>query len=67
METFGQRLRRLRQSKGYTQTGFGMLIHTSQYMMHRYETDQTNPGAVILECMAQELGVTMDYLWRGTP
>ena len=65
METFGQRLRRLRRSKGYTQTGFGMLLNISQNMMHKYETDKTNPGAVILECMADVLGVTMDYLWRG--
>ena len=64
-ESFGERLRRLREAKGMTQTGLGMKLHTSQNMMHRYETDKTYPGALILESMADVLGVSMDYLWKG--
>ena len=64
-ETFGQRLRMLRQQKGLTQEGLAVRLNSSQNMITKYENDLVNPGALILQSMADELGVTMDYLWRG--
>jgi len=44
-ETFGQRLLRLRQARGYSQREFGERVDVSQRMMTYYEREAEQPPA----------------------
>ena len=60
--TFGQRLRLLRKSHGFSQTELGEQIGVSKRVISSYECDQSEPPAHALPGLAQTLGVTTDYL-----
>jgi len=65
-ESFGQRLARLRQIKGFTQGEFAEKIGVSQRVLCYYERETDYPPALLLPMIAQELGVSMDELMNAT-
>lgn len=65
METFQARLRRLRLKKHLTQAGLSTLAGIANNQISNYERGICDPKAINLECLADALGVSMDYLWRG--
>lgn len=64
-ETFGDRLRKLREEKGLSQYAAArkMLIHPN--CLYRYENDISVPDGFFLSILAGFYGVSMDYLWNG--
>ena len=61
-ETIGERLRRLRKAKGYTQVELGEAIGTSHRMIAYYEVQGGNPPADVVIKLAQALKVSADEL-----
>lgn len=66
-ETFGQRLLRLRQARGYSQRELGERVGVSQRMMTYYEREAEHPPAYLLPRLAEALGVTVDELMGVRP
>ncbi len=66
-ETFGQRLLRLRQARGYSQRELGDRVSVSQRMMTYYEREAEHPPAYLLPRLAEALGVTVDELMGVRP
>ncbi len=62
MERFGERLRRLRKAKGFTQVELAAAIEGSQRMVSHYETHDGIPAAPVLLKMAELLGLEPDEL-----
>jgi transcriptional regulator with XRE-family HTH domain len=58
----GERLRALREQRGFTQQDLAtrLRLHTNQ--ITRYENGQADPLPAQLKAIARELGVTADYL-----
>lgn len=61
-EDFGERLARLRKTRGYTQTELGEILGLSQRMMTYYEREEGRPPAHLLGQMAEALGVSVEEL-----
>lgn len=61
-EGFGQRLARLRNARGFSQTELGALIGVSQRMMTYYEREAGKPPAHVLPQLADALKVSVDEL-----
>jgi transcriptional regulator with XRE-family HTH domain len=61
-ESFGQRLRRLRESRGFSQEQFGREINISQRMIAYYENHAEKAPAHYLTRMAEVLSVSVDEL-----
>ena len=61
-ETFGQRLRRIRESRGFSQEQLGREIDVSQRMIAYYENHAEKAPAHHLTKIAQVLSVTIDEL-----
>jgi len=61
-ESFGERLRRLRVAKGYTESELGKVIGTSHRMIAYYEIQGGNPPADVLVKLARALDVSADEL-----
>ncbi|MCC6810674.1 MAG: helix-turn-helix transcriptional regulator [Deltaproteobacteria bacterium] len=59
---FGQRLRRLRKERGFTQTELGSAIGSSHRMVVYYEVQGGNPPADVLLKLAKALDVSPDVL-----
>src|SRR6266850_7260006 len=66
-ETFGQRLLRLRQARGYSQRELGDRVGVSQRMMTYYEREAEHPPAYLLPRLAEALGVSVDELMGVRP
>jgi transcriptional regulator with XRE-family HTH domain len=66
-ETFGERLLRLRQARGYSQRELGDRVGVSQRMMTYYEREAEHPPAYLLPRLAEALGVTVDELMGVRP
>lgn len=63
--SFGSRLRHLRTSKGLSQSELVIKVGISKGFLSDLENDKRTPGADTLCKLAQELGVSMDFLWTG--
>lgn len=63
----GERIARLRLQLGVTQAELGRRIHVSASTIGMYEQGRRMPNVDILDALAQELGVPIDYLVRGYP
>jgi transcriptional regulator with XRE-family HTH domain len=61
-ESFGERLRRLRSAKGYTEAELGQAVGTSHRMIAYYEIQGGNPPADVLVKLARALDVSADVL-----
>lgn len=58
----GDRLRRVREAAGLTQTELAERVGAGTNQIYRYEKGETDPSAEVLAALAQELGVTVDWL-----
>ena len=66
-ETFGARLRRLREARGWTQTDLAQRAGLNQQMVNRLERGVSQQLLVqTLEALADAFGVTLDCLWGRT-
>lgn len=61
-ETLGERLRRLRKARGFTQTELAQAIGSSQRMITYYERHDGIPAAPVLLKLAETLGATPEEL-----
>ena len=66
-ETFGERLRRIRKLRGFTQVELARALRSSQRMIVYYEVQGGTPPADVVASMAQALDVSLDELVRGIP
>lgn len=61
-DSFGERLRRLREARGYTQRELAEAAETSQRMVAYYETHSGSPAAPVLLKLARALKTRPDEL-----
>jgi transcriptional regulator with XRE-family HTH domain len=66
-ETLGQRLRKIRKQRGFSQTELAEVIASSQRAICSYEQDRTAPPAHLLPKMAKAFGISLDELMGLTP
>lgn len=64
-ETIGQRIRALRRSKKLTQVQLAKIAGVSSPAVTEWEKDGYLPKAASLEAMANEFGVTTEYILTG--
>lgn len=64
-QTLGERVRRLRQSRGLTQAALGKLVGMSQQTVHTIEQGDSQRPRRLPE-LAQALGTSVDFLAYGT-
>lgn len=64
--TFGERIIALRKKKKWSQDGLAKKIGTSAPIIGRYERNQIKPSIEVAKKLAEELGVTIDYLIGGS-
>ncbi len=64
--TFGQRVRRLRQERGWSQAQLGQRLGTHQKQISSYERSIHLPSAELLIRIAEMFGVSLDYLLAGS-
>lgn len=62
MESFGQRIRRLRVSAGYSQERLAVEIGISTKSIQRYESGKYQPDTYAVKKLAAFFGVSTDYL-----
>jgi transcriptional regulator with XRE-family HTH domain len=61
-ESFGERLRRLREGRGFTQRELAEAAETSQRMIAYYETHSGTPAGPVLLKLARALKISPDEL-----
>ena len=61
-ETFGERLKRLRTTRGLTQVELAEMIDSSQRAICSYEQNRTDPPLHLLPKISQALDVSLDQL-----
>jgi len=59
---FPERLRAIREKRGYSQHELARLCEFGANQISRYETGTHDPSATALKTLAHILGVSMDYL-----
>ncbi len=64
-ETFAERLKRLRMSKGLSQADLAKRIKVHNTHISRYERSESKPASRILNDLADVLSVSTDYLLNG--
>jgi len=62
MSVFSQRLKRLRSEAGLTQAQLAKAIGTTDRACRRYEAGENEPTMSVLQAMADQFNVSMDYL-----
>ncbi len=68
MSSLGERIKELRKSKGYTQSEFIDILKkeyglkADRVMLSKWECNKQCPHIESLKCIANSLGVTLDYL-----
>ena len=65
IETFGQRLKRVRIERGLYGSELARAVGVSKSFLCNLEGDVKTPGVRTLEEIADYLGWTMGELWRG--
>ncbi len=61
-DTIGQRIRKARQRKGWTQAELGLRTGLRESMICKYELGYHTPSIKHLSRIADALGVSVDYL-----
>lgn len=64
--TFGERIISLRKKNKWSQDELAKRIGTSAPIIGRYERNEIKPSIEVAKKLADELGVTIDYLIGGT-
>lgn len=59
---FGERLRELREERGYTQEQLANILHTSRSRIGMYEKGMREPDFEMQEAIADLFNVNLDYL-----
>ena len=62
MSSFGEKLKKLRIEKGWTQEQLAHHLHTSKQVISRYENGQRTPKITVAQEYANVLGVPLSYL-----
>lgn len=65
-ETTGDRLLRLRTAQGWTQEALAHEIGLTKSAIGKFELGLATPYVHTLDALAEALGVSMEYLWKGT-
>ena len=65
MDSISERVTLIRKQKGLTQNELAEKVDISKAQMSRYINKGVQPPANVLAKMADELGVSMDYLLNG--
>jgi transcriptional regulator with XRE-family HTH domain len=65
METFAQRLKRLRTEKGWSIRKLAKRAGVSYESVRMWELGRYEPSLFLGECVAEALGVSYDYLTWG--
>lgn len=63
--SFPERLRRLRRERDWSQGQLAKKVGIDIQRISKYERGLSNPPLEVLACMAQVLGVSVDYLLMG--
>ena len=58
----GERIKRIRQSKGLTQDQLGEIVHIDGRQISRYENGKVKPTGRVLQRFAEALGVPLEAL-----
>ena len=64
--TFGERILSLRKKLKWSQSDLAKRIGTSAPIVGRYERNEIKPSIEVAKKLADELGVTIDYLIGGS-
>jgi transcriptional regulator with XRE-family HTH domain len=62
----GERIKELRVQKKLTQTDLAKLVKLTYIQIGRYEANESNPSADVLQRLAHALDTTTDFLMKGT-
>lgn len=62
METFGERLQKLRKSKNMTQEDLASKVNVSPQAVSKWETDMASPDITLLSKLADIFDITIDEL-----
>lgn len=65
LETVGQRIRRLRKDRGWTQEQFAVRVNASAQKVSNWERDYTPPGAEDIAKIAEVCGTKSDFILTG--
>ncbi|MCD6098788.1 helix-turn-helix transcriptional regulator [bacterium] len=65
MESFGERIRRLRRKKGISQRALAKAVNVSPGLISFVERDKNRPSIDVVFRMAKFFGTTTDYLIAG--
>ena len=65
METIGERIKKIRQLKGLTQTQFAERINSVQNTVTGYENGRRNPSAPVIALICREFGINQRWLETG--
>ena len=66
-ETLGDRIRKVRERYGMPAAVLAKRVELSRQQLYSIESNETeNPGALTVLAIAEALGVSTDYLLKGT-
>ena len=66
METYGDRLKAARKTKGYSRPQLAKICGLTDRTIQNYENGSSNPKTEITQKLATALDVSVDYLINGT-
>ena len=64
--TLGERIAWHRTLMGYSQAELARRAGISRQCLYEYETNRTDPKLFNAACIADALGISLDYLAKGT-
>ncbi len=67
LEGFGNRLKAIRQERGYTQKQLAQLLGVTEQAVSKYERGNSYPDVGVLNGMAEVLDCSLDYLFLHEP
>lgn len=63
--SIGERIKKLRSVKGYTQSDLATLVGLTYIQVGRYEKGKSSPSSEVLQKLADALSTTTDFLMNG--
>lgn len=67
MDTFGKRIKYIREERGFSQAELARLIGSYHSIIGKYERDEVKPNIDVVKKMAEVLQTTAGYLIGETP
>ncbi len=67
LEGFGNRLKEIRQERGYTQKQLANLLGVTEQAISKYERGSSYPDVVMLNGISEVLDCSLDYLFQHEP